>query len=471
MNKEPREFEKTVSTEDESNRVSAPRRRTVSLLLCLFLLVLAVALSAFTTWFFVNRAAKESERLLREEQSKALAELQSEYENDQTTLFDLDRLLAIDRLFSAHALNDVDKDALTEALLDAYVLGTGDAYAAHYTADEYLAMLERQNGRFVGIGVTILQDVEGGGLRVVSVYRDSPAEEAGILAGDCIVAADGVPFRGLTQEQAAGLVRGEEGTAVTLTLVRDGATMQISAVRRTVSETTVWGKMLDDGVAYVRILRFSKETPAQMGQTIEELKSLGAEAFAFDVRGNPGGLVSAVSECLGYLLPDGPVIRVNYANKEKSYIMRASDGKLICEYGNGTYTELSCQLDQKHVLDVPIAVLVDASTASAGEVFAAALRDYAAKNKMEARLFGSKTFGKGVAQVTYRTGKGDALKLTVATYDPPYGENYDGKGVIPDETVLPSAGFENRPPEQLTEKTDIPLKTAREWLARCVLEN
>ena len=449
--------------ENEQPDSPIKKRRSVPLLPFLAILLAVAVLSSFLVWFLVRRQADEEMRLLREEQAAAIEALRAE-QQAQTPLFDLKRLLALDRLFAAHSLKGADGDALTEALLDAYVEATGDLYAAHYTSEEYVALLERQNGRFVGIGVSVLSEPTALGLQILSVFKGSPAEKAGLLRGDLIVGVDGVSFEGMSAEDCAALIRGEENTSVTVSVLREGASLSFTMLRQSVAETTVTYKMLDANVAYVQLLRFSEETPVQLQEAVSALKGAGAVAFVFDVRNNPGGLVNAVSECLGYLLPDGPLVRVNYKKQDQTYVMRSEGGLLYRTYGNGARDELKGVCDQSAVLSLPIAVLTNESTASAGEIFAAVMRDYAEMHGVNARLFGTKTFGKGVVQKTYRTGEGDAIKMTVATYDPPYGDNYDGVGVTPNVTVTPMPGYESVLPEQLSPEKDLPLAAAAAWL-------
>ncbi len=418
---------------------------------------------------------KQSEKLdeLLREQTAALEALQVRQAQELAALqekllpetsFDLDRLLALDKIFGQHALNGTDRDALTDALLDAYAANIGDHYAAHYTNEEYLAVLNKLSGRFVGVGVTVTPAEQGIGLHVISVYKDSSAAEEGLLAGDLITAVDGTSLQGLAAEQAAALMRGEENSKVTLTVQRGTLQLTFTLQRRTVVETTVTGKMLEGNIAYVYISRFSEETPGQLAAQVEQLEQNGAVAFIFDVRNNPGGLVQAMALSLGYLLPDGPLVHVRYKSDAKTYTMSAKDGILRQDFANGEYNEIKTDLDMRHKLTCPVAVLVNGSTASAGEGFAAAFRDYAAKGLVNATLFGEKTFGKGVVQVTHRTGEGDAFRLTVATYDPPYGTNYDGIGVTPDELVAPAPEDVGKSPEMLSPETDTQLIRAITWL-------
>ena len=224
--------------------------------LAVFALILTVAavLTGLTVYRFAKKDFDRQMRLLREAQAEELASLE---ESLTAKNFDLDPLLALDRLYSSHSLSDADKDALTEYLLYAYASGVGDPYSLYMSADDYTAYLERQSSRFVGIGVSVsaemTQTEQGDGLTVLTVYRDSPAAEGGLLAGDVLLSADGIGFSGKSQQEAAALVRGEEGSSVLLTYLRNGQLFSLTLTRRSVTEDTVRFDMLPNGIAYIVI--------------------------------------------------------------------------------------------------------------------------------------------------------------------------------------------------------------------------
>ena len=435
--------------------------------IAVFALILTVVavLTGLTVYRFAKKDFDHQMRLLREAQAEELASLE---ESLTAKTFDLDPLLALDRLYSSHSLSDADKDALTEYLLYAYASGVGDPYSLYMSADDYTAYLERQSSRFVGIGVSVsaemTQTEQGDGLTVLTVYRDSPAAEGGLLAGDVLLSADGIGFSGKSQQEAAALVRGEEGSSVFLTYLRNGQLSSLTLTRRSVTEDTVRFEMLPNGIAYIVINRFSSATAEQLEEAVKACSDENAQAFVFDVRNNPGGLVSSSAECLGFLLPDGDLIHVNYRKtKENDYTYRTKDGTLLRTTKSGE-DAVTTATEMAHALSCPVAVLINENTASAGELFAAALRDYRDRNLLNARLFGEKTFGKGTVQATYRMAGGGAFKLSVATYKPPYGECFDGVGITPDQTVsLPEEYYKN-PILSIPREKDTQLQAAVDWL-------
>ena len=448
--------------------------RALSLPHLFVLLLLALALSAMLTFYLVKAHSAARERALRLEAASALDSMQNALDSMKAELeqkpedpqFDLDLLLQIDRIARENALTSAERDALTDALLSAYASSLNDAHTLYYTAEEYLSVTAQQNGSFVGIGVSVSasdpENGENGCLTVLSVYPDSPAEEIGIRVGDMLIAAEGVSFFGMSAAEAVSLILGEEGTSVTLTLLRDETEITVTATRRTVKEIAVTGKWLTDGIAYVRILDFSRVTAEQMHGTLTRFAD--ADGFIFDLRGNPGGFLTALVDCLAPILPDGPFIHVNQKKEGASYHYEEKDGALCLVHEDGTYDYVQTVCNATASITAPCAVLIDEHSASAAEAFAAAVRDYAAKGMIRARLFGTTSYGKGTVQVTYKLANGGAFRLSIATYDPPFGANYHGVGIIPDETVFLREGLAGTLPEAIPEGEDAPLERASEWL-------
>lgn len=431
-------------------------------------LALVLAAAVCLTFFLTGKWYKDREAALNAKASEALESLRASYEEEREgALFDLDLLLQVDKIARENALTPPEKEALTEALLTAYAQAFGDKNTLYYSAEQYLSVTEEQNGSFVGIGVSVraLDETHAtnGKLLVLSVFDGSPAAEIGILPGDVLTAADGVSFEGMTAAEAAKLVKGEAGTSVTLTAERNGERLSFTAVRRTVTETCVYSRMMENGIAYIRITDFTRVTAAQFASAMKATED--AKGIVFDLRSNPGGYVTSLVDCLSALLPNGPILHVNYAKESASYHYEKKDGELLYVHSDGTYDLKKTECDASGSLTRPCAVLIDRHTASAGEAFAAALRDYTEKGALNARLFGETSYGKGSVQITYKLENNAAFRLTVATYDPPYGENYHGVGVAPNEFVALHSGYEGALPETIPSDKDAPLAAALEWLS------
>ncbi len=337
----------------------------------------------------------------------------------------LERVLSV---FDSYSVLDAPSDTeLTGALAQAVIEAYGDRYAAYFPPDEYEEYSDSLAGNYVGIGITARSSGDGG-IQVLLVHEGSSADEAGLLAGDIIVAVDGVPVAEMGYDEAMNRVVGEAGTFVSLTWERDGRQMDGRVERRQMTKQTVVYRMCetDRAVGYVRILSFDGGTYEQFTRAIETLEAAGAQAFVFDVRDNGGGTLLSVSQMLAYLLPDGDLVYVEGVGAGQSYTISARDGTVHYNRSDYPYYEGG------HVLDAPMAVLVNGNTASAAELFCSALRDYAAQGLCDAVVVGENTYGKGTAQTTFPVTGGGYLKLTVAYYNPPCNINYDGVGIAPE---------------------------------------
>ena len=326
----------------------------------------------------------------------------------QKELADGARLAELSEYVDENYYQETDEDTLMDGALKGYVAGLGDPYSVFLTEDEYGGWKEKESGTAVGIGVTVQSAEEG--LYIVEVTSGSPAETAGIQAGDTITAVDGEFVTDLGYNEAVAHVKGEIGTDVVLTVLREGEELEITVTRGEIVTISAEGQMLDGNIGYVHISAFRENTFDQYSKVLNELLEAGAEGIIFDVRNNGGGLLSALEDVLDPLLPEGNIA--------------------IASYGDGTVKTI-VESDSEE-LDIPMIVLVNGGTASAGELFAASLRDFG-----KASLVGETTFGKGIMQDT-RTVAGGAVTLTVAAYQTVKGECYHEIGVTPDtEIILP----------------------------------
>ncbi len=355
-------------------------------------------------------------------------------------LFDEEKLRQVIERYLSASVNETDRDRITDDLLKGFILGTGDDYASYMTAEEYAAYNTSYEADYVGIGVTVALTSDGEAIEIVDVTPGSPAEKAGFLVKDQLVAVNSVPINVQKLGAAAldftgSLVRGEEGTSVSITLLRGGERLTLTAERRPVEKLSVRYSLLDyngEKCAYVMISSFDFATPVQFKAAVDDAERQGADFFIFDLRNNPGGLLSSVATVLTYILPDKTLLATTEYRDSKSavytggYIRDAyfennglsnKDAQLlVSDTGTVSYNSAYAA----HTIERPMAVLINGSSASAAELFTSALRDYEA-----AIPVGENSFGKGCMQVTYPFSDGTALKLTVAYYTPPCGVNYD----------------------------------------------
>lgn len=346
------------------------------------------------------------------------------------------KLANVDEIVRNYYIGDIDENKLTDALIEGYLSGTGDLHAAYYNASSFLKTSLDLEGKGVGIGVNVVQDTATGAIRVVNVYENSPAETAGVKVGDIITVIGKSVVSELGYDNALTLLRGDEGSTVTFTVKRDGTEQTFTIVRKQFDVTTVHLHMVAN-TAVVRIDQFDDNSDEQFNNVVQKALDEGALTFVFDLRNNPGGSVDACAHMLDRLLPKGPIVRVRHKDKPEE-TMYTSDA---------------------NELKVPMAVLVNGGSASASELFAAALRDY---NK--AKLVGEKTYGKGTMQDFYKLSDGSAVKFSVAYFDPPKSSNFDGKGLEPDiKSSLSQEKLQNF--YGLTDEEDDQLQAALAYLS------
>lgn len=313
-----------------------------------------------------------------------------------------------------------DPNEVTDALLRAYFSTSGDPYSRYRDPTEYAAYIEKSSGRSVGIGISFFKSGEK--FTVSNVLDGSSAESAGILVGDEIVSISGNSLSGYSTDAVSALLSGEVGSTVTLTVRRNGSEFSVDAARAVIEEKTViFEERLvayekDDStplylnVGYVKITAFRQNTADQFIAAIDELEALGVQGFILDLRDNGGGYLSSVVKMLDYLVP------IN--TKLVSYKYKSAANKVE-------------RAETQHTIDKPIAVLVNQSSASAAEVFAAAVHDYARTNVLNAFLVGKTTYGKGIMQTGYTLADGSAFQITSASLLSPLGVSYHGIGIAP----------------------------------------
>ncbi len=317
-----------------------------------------------------------------------------------------------------------DKSAVTHALLDCYVDALGDPYSVYRApeaADDYTTDM---SGKFGGIGVVVEYDYNNNTIMVNTVYIDSPAEKAGMQAGDYLHAVDGKTISELGITNAVNHIRGEIGSYVNLTLIRDGSFVDVTVQRAEIEEINVDYKLdVETMIAYVRIVTFKGNTFEQFAEAIDALEADGAVGIVFDLRGNPGGYLQSVCDVVSYLVPNDKTI-VTYQYKDSGVVRLVSEND-----------ETSTGQNIDKVINLPMAVICNKNTASAGEIFTSAIRDYRNEGLIKATIVGTTTYGKGIMQNTYYYIDGSSFTMTVAYYNPPCGVNYHGVGITPDVNV------------------------------------
>ena len=313
----------------------------------------------------------------------------------------------VQEIIETYFIDDYDEDTLADGAASGMVDATGDEWSYYLSADEVAAYEESMANAYVGVGITITEDAEAGGMRVEEVVSGGPAEEAGIRAGDLLLAVEGEDVLTLGIDGTRNLVRGEEGTRVNMHFSRNGSEYDVSVERRSIETPVVTGELLDGSIGYIKIDNFDERSAAETIAFVKDLIGQGAEALLFDVRFNPGGYADELVKVLDYLLPEGDLFRsVDYAGREE---VDTSDASCV---------------------ELPMAVLVNEDSYSAAEFFAAALQEYE-----WATIVGSQTYGKGNFQTAFYLSDGSMVNLSIGKYYTPGGKSLSETGVTPDVVV------------------------------------
>ena len=319
------------------------------------------------------------------------------------------KLEQLEQLILDKFIGEADKTAMEDAAAYAMVESLGDRWSYYIPADEYSSYLDQMNNSYVGIGVTIQVQEDGSGFLIVKVNEGGPADQAGMLPGDLLVAVDGTDVRGWDSNATSALVKGEENTPVDITVIREGEEITLTVTRMLVITPVATARMLEGDVGLVTIANFDNRCADETIAAIDSLLSQGAQKLIFDVRFNPGGYVHELVRVLDHILPEGDLFRsVDYAGRES--------------------LEVS---DEKCITGIPMAVLINGESYSAAEFFAAALREYD-----YALIVGQNTTGKGYFQQTTVLCDGSAVGLSMGKYFTPQGVSLaEVGGLTPDVVV------------------------------------
>lgn len=308
------------------------------------------------------------------------------------------------------ALDMADDAAMENGIYQGLVNSLQDPYSAYFSAEEMAEQKNRMDGVYYGIGAYVRYDSNVGFARLGEIFEGSPAQESGLKEGDLIIKVDDQYTKNMSLEDVIALIKGEEGTKVMLTIMREGDNeiYEFEVERREVPKQTVSYEMLENKIAYIRISEFDKVTVDQFTDAMATAKGSEMLGLILDLRDNPGGNLAAVIDVARKLLPKGLIVYTeDKAGERKDY---------TC---NG-----------ENELTVPMVVLVNGGSASASEVLAGAIKDYG-----KGKLLGTTTYGKGIVQKYLGISDGSAVKLTTSKYYTPKGNNIHGIGIEPDEEL------------------------------------
>ena len=346
------------------------------------------------------------------------------------------KLEYLEKLIDENYLGEKKEEDLAEGLYIGLIYGLGDPYSVYYTAEDYEEENSSTEGVYEGIGILMQKNTEGG-VKVVECYEGGPGEQAGLKEGDIISAVDGTDITEMETSQVSEMIKNSESGQVVLTVHREEVEdpLEITVEIRDVELPSVFHEMLNDETGYIRITEFKGVTYEQYMTAFSDLSDQGMEKLVVDLRDNPGGLLSSVCDILNEILPEGLIV---YTEDR---------------YGNRTEEKS----DGENSLDMPLAVLVNENSASASEIFAGAVQDYGIGT-----IVGTNTYGKGVVQSIYPLSDGSAVKLTVANYYTPNGNNINEVGIQPDVEVAVAPELLNK--DEISHEEDNQLQAALKTL-------
>jgi len=337
-------------------------------------------------------------------------------------------------------LNEIDNNKIQDGIYKGMVDSLGDQYTVYYTADEYKQFTTASSGTYCGIGVAVSQNVTTGAITIVKTFKKGSGAEEGMLPGDVIYKVAGKKIEGLELSKVVSQIKGEEGTFVKVTVLRNGKEIEFNLERRQLEIDTVTSRMEEkDGkkIGYIAVSEFDEVTASQFKSALKDLEKEGMQGLVIDLRDNPGGLLDVTCEMLDRMIKKGILVYTVDKN-----------GKRVDEEATDNLS-----------FDKPVAILVNGNSASASEVFSGAMKDYKA-----ATLVGTNTFGKGIVQSIVPFEDGTAMKVTVSKYYTPNGVNIHGTGIKPDvveelnKEALKDGKLERKEDNQLDKALDVVVK-------------
>lgn len=315
------------------------------------------------------------------------------------------KIKEIKTIVDKYSINEFDEKFAKEGLFMGMVSTLNDPYSTYMPRETYKEFLQQTEGNYVGIGI-IISKSETGSFKIIKVFENSPAEEAGIEIGDIIKKVNGEEIKPEDFDMIASKIKGEEGTKIKLTIFsqKENKEKELDVLRKKIEMPTVEHKMLENNIGYIHISQFDRVTLEQFKNAFNDIEKNNSQGLIIDLRDNPGGLLDIVCKITDLLVPEGNI----------TYIED--------KYGNKKYEKSDANAYNK-----PLAILVNENSASASEVLSGAVKDYGVGS-----LVGTKTFGKGIVQNIYNLSDGSGLKVTIAKYYTPNGICIHGKGIEPD---------------------------------------
>jgi carboxyl-terminal processing protease len=311
----------------------------------------------------------------------------------------------VNLIHEGYFLSEISDEELEDGIYEGLLESLGDPYSEYYTTKEFEEIMQSSSGIYYGIGAYVSIDNDTNLPKISGVFKNGPAEEAGLRTNDLIYMVNGDQTYGKSLSDVVSQIRGEENTTVNITVVRDSEQLEMTVTRRRVENPTVNTEMYENGMGYLQITEFDDVTTAQFLDGMESLYQSGMQGLILDLRANPGGNLSTVVQIAQNLLPEGLIV--------------------YTEDKHGNRKDYKCKGDKE--IKIPMVVLVDSNSASAAEILSGAIQDY-----KKGTLIGKTTYGKGIVQSIIPSADGTAVKITVSGYFTPNGRNIHKIGIEPD---------------------------------------
>ena len=339
-------------------------------------------------------------------------------------------------IINKYYLGEIDETKLQEGAIKGYIEGLEDPYTEYISKEDMDSYLDDTMGNFVGIGIYMIKNTQYDKIQVLSTIKESPAEKVGIQAGDLIVSVDGIEYKADDMTTASNNIKGEEGTKVTVEILRGAQNLKFDITREKVKVNQVEGRVLSNNIGYIKFTSFDETTAEDFKAKYEELAKQNIKSLIIDLRNNGGGIVDQALEIADYMTDKDSVLLYEVDKNNKETVKKAKQDKII---------------------DMPIIILTNENTASASEILAGALKDLG-----KARTVGTTTYGKGVIQQILRLNDGSGLKITIEEYQTPNRNKINKVGIEPDEKVELPKTVENS--FNVKESEDTQLQKAIEML-------
>ena len=340
------------------------------------------------------------------------------------------------KIIDKYYLGEIDEEKLTEGAIKGYIEGLGDPYTEYISKEDMEDYLDDTMGNFVGIGIYMIKNTQYDKIQVLSTIKGSPAEKEGIQAGDLIVSVNGTEYKADDMTIASNNIKGEEGTKVTLEILRGTEKLKYEIAREKVKVNQVEGKVLSNNIGYIKFTSFDETTAEDFKNQYQELAKKGIQSLIIDLRNNGGGIVDQALEIADYITTKDSVLLYEVDKNNKETVRKS---------------------EKDPIINMPVIILTNENTASASEILAGALKDLG-----KAKIVGTKTYGKGVIQQILKLSDGSGLKVTIEEYQTPNRNKINKVGIEPDEKVELPENISNI--LNLKESEDTQLQKAIEML-------